>query len=184
MGIGAGWFERESNAYGVRFPPLKERFERLEETLQIAKQMWSDNDGEYNGKHYKLKETMNYPEPIQKPHPPILIGGMGPNKTLKFVAKYADASNLFAYGGANSIKGPIDTIKKHCKTFKRDFNEIEITTLGGPSLEDGKKPQEIVDYFKSLSNVGVSHAILNMKYPSPKILEMFKNEIIPAVKDF
>jgi len=83
MGIGAGWFEREALGLGVRFPPLKERFERFEETLQIAKQMFSDNNGEYKGKYYQLKETMNHPESIQKPHPPILIGGSGPTKTLK-----------------------------------------------------------------------------------------------------
>ena len=95
LGIGAAWYEREHRALGVPYPPVAERFERLEETIQICEQMWSDNDGPYEGKHYQLAETICSPRPLQSPRPPILIGGGGEKKTLRLVAKYADACNLF-----------------------------------------------------------------------------------------
>src|ERR1700682_2569556 len=98
LGIGAAWYEREHRALGVPFPPISERFERLEETLQICNQMWSDNDGPYDGKHYQLAETLCSPRPIQQPGPKILIGGSGGRKTLKLGARYAGACNLFAMG--------------------------------------------------------------------------------------
>ena len=183
FGVGAGWFEREAIGLGVGIPPLKERFERFEETLQIAKQMFSDNNGEYNGKYYKLKETLNHPKPLQRPHPPILIGGTGPTKTLKFVAKYANACNLFSYGGPEGVKSNIDIIKKHCKNVGRDFNEIEITTLGSAMLDSEQTPEDLIKYFKGLHEVGVTHAIVNTRYPSPTVLKTFKEQIIPAVKD-
>ena len=183
FGIGAGWFERESLGLGVPYPPLKERFERFEETLKLAKQMFSSNNGEFNGKYYKLKETLNHPEPLQKPHPPILIGGTGPTKTLKFVAKYANACNLFSYGGPSGVKANIDIIKKHCKTVGRDFNEIEITTLGSAMLDGEQTADDLINYFKGLNEVGVTHAIVNTRYPSPAVLKTFKDTIIPAVKD-
>jgi F420-dependent oxidoreductase-like protein len=99
LGIGAGWFEREARGLGVPFPSTKERFERLEETLQIAKQMWSGEVAPYRGAHYRLQETLNSPQALSRPHPPIMIGGMGEKKTLRLVAQYANACNLFTYGG-------------------------------------------------------------------------------------
>src|SRR5512139_1743415 len=100
LGIGAAWYEREHRGLGVPFPPLAERFERLEETLQVVRQMWSEDDGPYAGKHYQLAETINSPQPLRKPHPPIMVGGGGERKTLRLVAKYADACNVFAGQGA------------------------------------------------------------------------------------
>ncbi|HZC19490.1 MAG TPA: LLM class F420-dependent oxidoreductase, partial [Rubrobacteraceae bacterium] len=99
FGIGAGWFEREAKGLGVPFPPVSERFERLEETLRIARQMWSGEVAPYDGKHYHLAEALNSPQALTKPHPPIMVGGMGERKTLRLVAQYADACNLFAFAG-------------------------------------------------------------------------------------
>src|SRR5512143_3855977 len=104
LGIGAAWNEREARGLGVPFPPVKERFERLEEALQIARQMWSDNDGPYQGRYYQLAETLCSPQPLSRPHPPILIGGTGEKKTLRLVAQYADACNLFAAMGTETLQ--------------------------------------------------------------------------------
>jgi F420-dependent oxidoreductase-like protein len=127
LGIGAAWFDREHEALGVPFPPLKERFERLEETIQIALQMWSPNNGEYVGKHYHLKETLCVPAPLSKPRPPILIGGGGEKKTLRLVAKYADACNLF--GTPDVVAHKLDVLRQHCADLGRDYNAIEKTVL-------------------------------------------------------
>src|SRR4051812_13033606 len=127
FGIGAAWFEREHDALGVPFPPLKERFERLEETIQIALQMWSTNNGEFVGKHYRLKETLCVPAPLTKPRPPILIGGGGEKKTLRLVAKYADACNLF--GTPDVVEHKLNVLRQHCADLGRDYNAIEKTVL-------------------------------------------------------
>src|ERR1043166_2916786 len=107
FGIGAGWYEREARGLGVPFPPLKDRFELLEETLQIAKQMWSGKVGPYEGKHFHLAETLCEPQPITKPHPAIMIGGCGEKKTLRLVAKYGDACNLYALEDPAVIRGKL-----------------------------------------------------------------------------
>ena len=138
LGIGAAWNEREARGLGVPFPPIKERFEQLEETLQIAKQMWSDNNGAYTGKHFQLAETLCSPQPLSKPHPPILIGGSGEKKTLQLVAKYADACNLFARMGVEAVRGKLDILKKHCENVGRDYSEIEKTTLSTVHLAPDK----------------------------------------------
>jgi len=133
LGIGAGWYEREHEALGVTFPPTGERFERLEETLQIANQMWSDDDGPFNGKHYQLAETLCRPRPVGHARPPILIGGGGEQKTLKLVARYADACNLFAAPGEEglaTLRHKLDVLQQHCEREGRDFNSIEKTVLG------------------------------------------------------
>ncbi|HEU0165330.1 MAG TPA: LLM class F420-dependent oxidoreductase [Thermomicrobiales bacterium] len=132
LGIGAAWYEREHLGLGVPFPPISERFERLEETLQICQQMWSDNDGPYDGKYYHLAETICSPLPVRRPHPPILIGGGGEKKTLRLVARYADASNLFAFGETtDEIRDKLDVLARHCDTEGRDYAAIEKTILGG-----------------------------------------------------
>lgn len=128
LGIGAAWYEREHRGLGVPFPPMKERFERLEETLQICRQMWSDEDGEFVGEHYRLAETVCVPRPLQQPGPPIMIGGGGEKKTLRFVAKYADACNLFA-AGPEIIAHKLDVLRQHCVTEGRDYDEIQKTIL-------------------------------------------------------
>jgi len=129
LGIGAAWYEREHLGLGVPYPPLSERFERLEEALQICLQMWSDDDGPFDGTHYRLAETICQPPPIQRPRPPILIGGGGERKTLRLVARYADACNLFAVD-ANEVERKIEVLHRHCETEGRDPAEIKITILG------------------------------------------------------
>jgi F420-dependent oxidoreductase-like protein len=129
LGLGAAWYEREHLALGVSFPPVAERFERLEEALQICLQMWSDDDGPYNGKHYQLAETICQPPPIQQPRPTIMIGGGGERKTLRLVAQYADACNLFATSPAE-IRHKLEVIERHCETVGRDPAEIEKTIIG------------------------------------------------------
>src|SRR6266702_8616051 len=104
FGIGAAWNEEEHMGLGVPFPPMAERFERLEETLQLAHQMWAGNDKPFESKHYTLARPLNSPLSIQKPHPPILIGGTGERKTLRMVAQYADACNLFARLGKQELE--------------------------------------------------------------------------------
>src|SRR5437588_8652543 len=113
LGIGAAWNEEEHVGLGVPFPPLAERFERLEEALRICLQMWSDDDGPFEGKHYKLARTLNSPQALTRPHPPILIGGGGERKTLRLVARYADACNLFA--GPDELPHKLDVLRRHCE---------------------------------------------------------------------
>jgi len=130
LGLGAAWYEREHRGLGVPFPPLDERFERLEETLQIAHQMWSDDDGPYDGRHYQLAEIICVPKSIQQPRPPILVGGSGERKTLRLVARYADACNLFG-GDVDAIRHKLAVLDGHCETEGRNPDEIERTILGG-----------------------------------------------------
>ena len=127
LGIGAAWNEEESRGLGLFFPPTAERFERLEEALQICLQMWSDDDGPYEGKHYQLERTLNSPQPLSRPHPPILIGGAGERKTLRLVAQYADACNIFA---RPELAHKLDVLREHCEREGRDYDEIEKTVTG------------------------------------------------------
>jgi F420-dependent oxidoreductase-like protein len=123
FGIGAAWYEREHHALGIPYPPLKDRFEMLEETLQICRQMWSEDDGPYEGKHYRLAETICSPQPIRRP--PILIGGSGEKKTLRMVAQYADVWN--ATSPLVDLPHKIDVLRRHCDALGRDFSEIRVT---------------------------------------------------------
>jgi F420-dependent oxidoreductase-like protein len=186
LGIGAAWFEREALALGVPYPPTKERFERLEETLQIAGQMWSSNNGAFNGKHYQLAETMCVPQPLSKPHPPIMIGGMGENKTMRLVAEYGDACNFFPRMGLDVVQKRLDTIKQNCDLMGRDYNSIERTGTDTAHLAPGQMSvKDILDWCKQLADIGIQHMIFNM----PNVheitpLEVFGKEIIPAVADW
>jgi F420-dependent oxidoreductase-like protein len=130
LGIGAAWYEREHLALGVPFPPLAERFELLEETLQIVRQMWSDDEGPFEGRHHRLAETINSPQPLHRPQ--IMIGGGGEQKTLRLVAKYADACNLFASeraGGPAAVAAKFDVLRRHCEREGTDYDAIRKTIL-------------------------------------------------------
>src|SRR5580658_1717835 len=134
--IGAAWFEREARSLGVPFPPIGVRFELLEEALQIAKQMWSADNGAYRGKHNHLQQTLCSPQPLSRPHPPILIAGGGEKKTLRLVAQYADACNV--YGPPDTVRTKLSILKKHCDALGRDSDSIEKTTLGTVEVGAGK----------------------------------------------
>jgi len=183
LGIGAAWNEQESRGLGVPFPPLKERFEKLEEALQIAHQMWRGDRTPYNGKHYQLGDPLNSPPALSKPHPPIMIGGGGEQKTLRLVAQYADACNLFARMGNDIVRQKLDVLKGHCEAVGRPYDEIERTSLATVNLAPGADtPEKIVALCRSLAEVGIQHTIFNM----PNVhelapLETFGREIIPAV---
>ncbi len=188
LGIGAAWNEEEHAGLGVPFPSTAERFERLEETLQIAHQMWSGEAKPYEGKHYQLARTLNSPQPVQKPHPPILIGGTGEKKTLRFVAQYADACNLFARLGKDELKRKLDILQEHCQAVGRPYEQIEKTTLDVLKItrdgNDGSMtPAAAIEYFAGLAELGIDQALFSM--PGVENIDAFDilaTEIIPEVE--
>src|SRR5215212_779374 len=136
LGIGASWYEREQRGLGVPVVPVSERFERLEETLQICLQMWSDDNGPFKGRHYDLAETRNFPPALSRPRPQIMIGGGGEKKTLRLVARYADACNLFG-SGPDDVAHKLDVLRAHCEAEGRDYESITKTVLAmQPALAD------------------------------------------------
>jgi F420-dependent oxidoreductase-like protein len=158
LGLGAGWYEREHAAYSVPFPPLRERFERLEETLQIVHQMWGDNDGPFHGRHYQLAETVCAPPPLRQPHPPIMIGGSGERKTLRLVAKFGDACNLFAgpWAGPEYVKAKLDVLADHCRREGTDYDRIRKTVLwAGPLSPDVDGGPTFVEEMIRYAAVGI-----------------------------
>ena len=158
LGIGAAWYDREHLGLGVPFPPVSERFERLEETLQIVHQMWSDNDGPFVGQHYALTETINVPQAISKPHPPIMIGGLGEKKTLRLVAQYADACNFFAgpEAGADFIAAKLAVLEERCGEVGTDYSAIRKTILWtGPVGTDAGGGHDFVEQMRPFADVGI-----------------------------
>ena len=153
LGIGAAWYDREHRGLGVPFPPTAERFERLEEAIQICLQMWSDNNGPYRGRHYQLEETLCSPAPVSQPRPRILIGGSGERKTLRLVAQYADACNIF--GGPDEIAHKLDVLRRHCDALGRDPAEIEVTAMYR-DIPAGATVDDVVRGAERLAEVGVS----------------------------
>jgi F420-dependent oxidoreductase-like protein len=186
LGIGAGWFEREAIGLGVPFPPLKERFERLEEALKIAHQMWSGKVAPYNGKHYQLAETLNSPQPISKPHPPIMVGGSGEKKTLRLVAQYADACNLYAFQDPEPVRAKLAVLRQHCEAVGRSFDEIEKTAIGAFDLgSGGMNAQHAIEYCRGLGDAGIQHFIVSLPHVHEITpIDLMGKEVIPAVADF
>ncbi len=137
MGIGAAWNQEEATAYGIPFPPVNERMRRLEEAVQIIRKMWTEDRASFEGKLYRIHEAYCNPKPIQKPHPPIMIGGSGERETLKIVAKYADACNIF--GSVDTVRRKLKILQDHCQAVGRDYNSIQKTRLGRLMIDRDKE---------------------------------------------
>ncbi|HEY3951918.1 MAG TPA: LLM class F420-dependent oxidoreductase [Streptosporangiaceae bacterium] len=180
LGIGAAWNEEEARGLGLPFPPLAERFERLEETLQICLQMWSGDESRYEGTHYQLDRPLNSPQALAQPHPPILIGGGGERKTLRFVARYAQACNLFP---GPELAHKLDVLREHCDAERRVYDEIAKTCYFRFDVgERGEKAGEVVDQLGKLAGMGFDTAIgqvVDVHRLTP--LEIIGADVIPAV---
>jgi F420-dependent oxidoreductase-like protein len=180
LGIGAAWNEAESRGLGLFFPPLAERYERLEETLQICLQMWSDSEAPYEGEHYRLERTLNSPQVLSRPHPPILIGGQGEKKTLRLVAKYAQACNLFP---SPELGHKLEVLKAHCEREGTDYDAIEKTVIYSFDVgEKGENTGKIIDDLGRLAELGftVAHGgVAGVSRITP--LETLASEVMPAV---
>jgi F420-dependent oxidoreductase-like protein len=180
LGIGAAWYADESAGLGIAFPPTAERFERLEETLQIILQMWGDGDGPYHGKHYELARTLNSPQPIGSPRPPILIGGSGEKKTLRLVAQYADACNLFF---RPDLPHKLDVLRGHCDTLGRDYDTVEKTAMTSFDLgRDGEGADTMLDRLREMHDLGITVATGTLRGPDgPASVAAYGEHIIPEI---
>ncbi|HEX5532707.1 MAG TPA: LLM class F420-dependent oxidoreductase [Actinomycetales bacterium] len=180
LGIGAAWNEEESRGLGLFFPPTAERFERLEEALQICKQMWSDDESPYAGKHYRLERTLNSPQALSRPHPPILIGGAGERKTLRLVAQYADACNIF---DMPALADKLQVLREHCERLGRDYDEIEKTAQVRFDLgQRGEHVERTIEHLHELAELGIEVAHGTLAGVSrPGTLELMGERVIPAV---
>jgi F420-dependent oxidoreductase-like protein len=179
LGIGAAWNEEESRGLGLFFPSTTERFERLEEALQICLQMWSEDDGPYEGKHYQLERTLNSPQALSRPHPPILIGGGGERKTLRLVAQYADACNIF---DTPELAHKLQVLRDHCGRLGRDYDRIEKTAQVRFDLGPrGERIQQTIEHLHELAELGieVAHGTL-ADVSQPGTLDLMAERVIPA----
>jgi F420-dependent oxidoreductase-like protein len=187
LGLGAAWYEREHAAFGVPFPPLAERFERLEETLQIVHQMWSDDDGPFEGKHYRLAETLNSPQPLTRPHPPIMIGGSGEKKTLRLLARYGDAGNLFAgrQAGPAQVRAKLDVLAGHCDREGTDFERIRKTILWvGPLATDSEGGKAFAEQMAGYAEVGVEEVHVMPSGDDPvRFIRGLGEHVVPRLED-
>jgi alkanesulfonate monooxygenase len=183
LGIGAAWNEEESNGLGLPFPRTAERFERLEEALQICLQMWSDSEEPYEGTHYRLGRTLNVPQSLRRPHPPILIGGGGEKKTLRLVAQYAQACNLF---NTPELEHKLDVLRGHCADVGRDYDEIEKTVLSSidPGA-DGENVDQLLTELERLAGLGIEQVhgmVPNVSEIRP--LEILGERVVPVAAGF
>ena len=185
LGIGAAWNEDESRGLGLPFPPTAERFERFEEAIRICLQMWSDDDGPFDGKHYHLARTLNSPQPLTRPRPPILIGGGGEKKTLRLVAQYADSCNI-AFYNPDEAAHKLEVLRGHCADVGRNYDEIEKTAQTRFDLgEDGEHVQRTIEQLHYASELGftVAHGSL-LGVSKARQQDFFLERIIPALEKF
>jgi F420-dependent oxidoreductase-like protein len=207
MGIGAAWNQEESLAYGIPFFPNKERLLRLEEAIQIIRKMWTEEPAAtFDGKYYQINHVYCNPKPIQKPSPPIMVGGSGERYTLKIIAKYADACNLF--GSAETVKRKLGVLKEHCKSVSRDYDSILKTKLGLIVVDNDKEmaekrvqqisrvmpkeqlgefliygtPEDVLKHIELLEEVGIQYLIVDLEpYREPEALELFGSSIVKKI---
>jgi F420-dependent oxidoreductase-like protein len=185
LGLGAAWYEREHRGLGVPFPSTAERFERVEETLQVCGQMWSGDDGPYDGTHYQLAETVCVPPPLQTSGhlggPPVMLGGNGERKTLRLVAQYADATNLFGASGSE-IAHKLDVLRRHCDDVGRDYDTIQKTAMGG--LDPVSEREAFLARMEEFAAQGIELVTLQPVGPDPVA---WTNEVLdtvaPVVRD-
>lgn len=182
LGVGAGWYEREHLAYGIPYPTLSGRFERLEETVRIALQMWSDDDGPFEGTHFRLAETINVPRPIQRPHPPLVIGGGGERKTLRLVAQYADACNLNVVD-PGQVAHKLDVLRRHCDDLGRDESEIE-KTMQTSAWDPVTDPDAFLRFAEQVASVGMEHLHVRVQSDDPAgYVACFAEDVAPRLAD-
>jgi F420-dependent oxidoreductase-like protein len=184
LGIGAAWYEDEARGWGIPYPSTAERFEQLEDNLQLAKALWASDETAFAGKHFSAPAITNNPRPLSKPHPRIMVGGTGPKKTLRMVAQYADACNIGDWVGAENMQKAIDDLKGHCEALGRDYDTIEKTSLSTVHLSGDDTVDSTISRIKKLAAMGFTHAIFNM----PDVytiapLETFAKEIVPAAAE-
>jgi F420-dependent oxidoreductase-like protein len=210
MGVGAAWFQQEHEALGIPFPPVAERIKRLGEACEVMKRMWTEDAATWDGQYYQIKDAYCNPKPVQKPHPPILIGGGGEQLTLKMVARYADTWN--AFGTPDVFRHKIEVLERHCQAIGRDPNTIEKSVSLPPvltkdrskldamladmasrramSIDEAKaamlwgSPDDAIKKIAAYRDLGVTHIILSLRAPyDPAQLELFANEVLPALRE-
>ena len=176
LGIGAAWNEEEARGLGLLFPSTRERFERLDEAVRICKQMWSDDDGPFEGEHYELARTLNAPQSLSRPHPYLMIGGSGERKTLRLVAQHADACNIFARPEAPH---KLDVLRAHCESEGRDYDEIEKTTI--LSVEPSATRDEVLADLRRVRDIGFTVAYIFSKNPEPLATVELLGSVAPEI---
>jgi F420-dependent oxidoreductase-like protein len=185
LGLGAAWYEREHRGLGVPFPSVAERFERLEETLLIVRQMWSDDEGPFEGKHYQLAETINSPQPLRTPRPPIMVGGGGEKKTLRMVAKYADACNVFAGRGAGpeQVEHKLAVLRKWCEEEGRPYDDIRRTVLyNSPVAQGSDGAAAFVEEMRALSDIGVQEVhVMPLQGDPVQFVRSLGEQVVPRI---
>jgi F420-dependent oxidoreductase-like protein len=187
FGIGAAWEQDEHARLGIPFPSTAERFEMLEEQLQIALQMWSRDSKPYEGKHYHLSSTAGNPLFIQRPHPPILVGGSGEKKTLRLVAQYADACNIGGRGGMDELRRKLEILRAHCQAVGRPYEQIEKTTgdllkISRDGRDNTTTPSAVLEKFGQLAELGFEHVIVSISDDDPASFDLLATDILPAAQ--